>query len=321
MGQALLEFRATLADIPAVGQLVDPGARLFLPYLASALVLAAVVYGRAKVADGPRSIRGFLRFVFPRAIYLSRSTVHDAALFAFNASLRAVLLPSAPVLTAGVAAVVLAVVRRSDAAPFSGAPSVVVVVLYAVALFLASDATRFLLHLALHRVPTLWAIHKVHHCAEVMTPLTLHRVHPVESLLFALRAGLSTGVTTALFLWAFGERLSLPSVLGVNLFGFVFNLAGANLRHSHIWLSYGPRIERHLLSPAQHQVHHSSDPRHFDKNLGSFLAIWDRLAGSLYVPAPGERVAFGLDEEARPPRASFAGLLIDPLRQMFGADR
>ena len=95
----------------------------------------------------------------------------------------------------------------------------------------------------------------------------------------------------------FGGELNGMHVLGVDLLGFVFNLAGANLRHSHIWLSYGPRLEKFFISPAQHQIHHSEDPQHFDRNYGSFLAIWDRLGNSLYVPKEHELLDFGLSED------------------------
>ena len=38
----------------------------------------------------------------------------------------------------------------------------------------------------------------------------------------------------------------------VDAIGFVWTLLGANLRHSHVWLSYGPRLERWLL--ARHRL-------------------------------------------------------------------
>jgi sterol desaturase/sphingolipid hydroxylase (fatty acid hydroxylase superfamily) len=49
-----------------------------------------------------------------------------------------------------------------------------------------------------------------------------------------------------------------------------------------------------LVSPAHHQVHHSTARRHWDKNLGGIFALWDWLAGTLYVPRRDEIVAFGL---------------------------
>jgi len=61
--------------------------------------------------------------------------------------------------------------------------------------------------------------------------------------------------------------------------GFLFNALGANLRHSHIWLSFGS-LERWFISPAQHQIHHSSAEADRDINFGTCLAIWDRLFGS-----------------------------------------
>jgi predicted lipoprotein len=83
----------------------------------------------------------------------------------------------------------------------------------------------------------------------------------------------------------------------VDAIGFAWTLLGANLRHSHVWLSYGPRMERILLSPAQHQVHHSVDPRHYDRNYGTILSLWDWLGGSLYLTREREQLRFGLSAQ------------------------
>ena len=52
--------------------------------------------------------------------------------------------------------------------------------LFSLALFIADDFARFYLHYWQHRLPGLWVFHKTHHSAEVLTPLTLLRTHPVE---------------------------------------------------------------------------------------------------------------------------------------------
>ena len=75
---------------------------------------------------------------------------------------------------------------------------------------------------------------------------------------------------------------------------FIFNVTGANLRHSHIWISYGRVVERVLISPAQHQLHHSIDPRDGNANFGAVLAIWDWLGGSLRLAEEGPPKAFGV---------------------------
>ena len=79
----------------------------------------------------------------------------------------------------------------------------VVTVLYSVSLFVCWDFSRYLLHRLLHRVPALWELHLVHHCAVVLTPLTYYRTHPLEGALYQLRGVLATGLVTGLFFWGF----------------------------------------------------------------------------------------------------------------------
>lgn len=75
---------------------------------------------------------------------------------------------------------------------------------------------------------------------------------------------------------------------------FIFNALPANLRHSHAWLSFGHRLEHVINSPAQHQIHHSNAPRHFNKNFATNLSLRDWMFGSLYTTqATPEAIRFG----------------------------
>ena len=77
----------------------------------------------------------------------------------------------------------------------------------------------------------------------------------------------------------------------------MFSLIG-NLRHSQVWLSYGKTLNRWLISPAHHQLHHSADVQHRGCNRGFELAIWDRLYGTLCVPSDApQHIQFGLGDE------------------------
>src|SRR5438094_778580 len=53
-----------------------------------------------------------------------------------------------------------------------------------VALFLALEFAYWFDHYLSHKVPLLWEFHRVHHSAEVLTPFTNSRVHPIDSLFF-----------------------------------------------------------------------------------------------------------------------------------------
>ena len=55
-------------------------------------------------------------------------------------------------------------------------------------------------------------------------------------------------------------------------------------------------MERFFISPAQHQIHHSNEARHHDKNFGSALALWDLIGGTLYIPKRREVLSFGLSK-------------------------
>lgn len=175
---------------------------------------------------------------------------------------------------------------------------IAVTVLYTAVLFVAWDASRFALHWALHRVPALWGFHQVHHSATVLTPLTFHRIHPVESALYQLRGGLVTGVLAGLFYWLFREHAEPLTLAGVPAVGVLLNVAFGNLRHSHVFVRFPAAVEHWLLSPAQHQLHHSADPAHYDTNFGTWLAVWDRLAGTLLI-AEQPPVAFGIQMQHR----------------------
>ena len=172
-------------------------------------------------------------------------------------------------------------------------PTLVLHAAYTLALFVLWDGSRYLLHRAMHTLPMLWQFHQVHHSAEVLTPLTFHRVHPVEAILYELRGVLVTGALagSAFWLWR-GEAVAF-TVLGVDAVGFVLSGLTGNLRHSHVWLRFGPRVEGWLLSPAQHQLHHAADGG-AGCNYGVWLACWDRLSGSLRLAGPTPPNRLGL---------------------------
>ena len=190
-----------------------------------------------------------------------------------------------------------------------------VILMYTVALFTVSDFTRYWLHRFLHTIPFLWEFHKIHHSAKVLTPITFYRVHPVENLLFGFRYSLSIGLVTGVFIYFFGAMIDVYAILGVNIFIFIFSLFGSNLRHSHVPFSYPAFFEKFFISPKQHQIHHSV--RHFDKNYGGYLAIWDYLFGSLKLSKDVKVLKFGLRKSQMNQYTSILKLLIAPFKNLF----
>ena len=80
--------------------------------------------------------------------------------------------------------------------------------------------------------------------------------------------------------------------------------------------SGGTAVERWLVSPAMHHIHHSSDPQHYDSNFGTALAVWDRLAGTLCFAGTVPVTAFGLGAET-PQFHSLANIYFGPLKRLW----
>ena len=91
---------------------------------------------------------------------------------------------------------------------------------------------------------------------------------------------------------------------------------GANLRHSHVKLKYPSILEHIFISPYQHQIHHSSNSKHFDKNMGSKLAVWDYLFGTLILSKETSKLRFGLGKEKND-YDSFTKILLCLLKKHF----
>jgi sterol desaturase/sphingolipid hydroxylase (fatty acid hydroxylase superfamily) len=190
--------------------------------------------------------------------------------------------------------------------------------LYTLCLFVCSDFTRYVLHRLLHEVKFLWEFHKVHHSAKVLNPLTFYRVHPVENILFGLRYSLSVGFVTGIFVYFFGALIDIYMIFGANAFVVIFSILGSNLRHSHIPISYGKYLEKIFISPKQHQIHHSK--KHFDKNYGGYLAIWDYMFGSLQLSKDVKILKFGLKKEQMKEYTTVLSLLIFPFKSLLNKE-
>jgi sterol desaturase/sphingolipid hydroxylase (fatty acid hydroxylase superfamily) len=284
--------------------------RVFLPFLATSAAIAALVW---VVSVRPHRRTSLLGYLFPRAVWLHRSALLDYRLLFLRALLGLVLVVPLFLSTIAVAVAEARALRLTFGVSSLAWSSATVAIVFTIAVFVVDDLTRYLVHRLVHRVPCLWELHKVHHSAEVLTPFTLQRVHPLEGLIMAVRATVTLGVVTGVFIWLFPGKVQAVLVLGVDAIGFAFAGLGANLRHSHVWLSYGRVLERIFISPAQHQIHHSIEREHYDRNYGASLAIWDWMFRSLYVTRGRERVTFGLPATEKNHRDTLPSLVIDPL--------
>ena len=186
-------------------------------------------------------------------------------------------------------------------------------------LFLAYEFGYWLDQYLKHTVPALWELHKPHHTAEALTPLTVFRVHPLDTLMFVNVLAIVGGLASALSSYAFGEETRAFVFDGANVL-IVGSMYGyVHLQHSEFWIPIPGPLGRVFMSPAHHQIHHSTSAAHFNRNFGSCLALFDWLFGTLAVPTKNSpRLRFGVNEPDADPHTVTA-LLIDPVGKALAA--
>jgi sterol desaturase/sphingolipid hydroxylase (fatty acid hydroxylase superfamily) len=161
------------------------------------------------------------------------------------------------------------------------------------ATLLIRSLSGYLAHVALHKIPLLWRIHRVHHFDMAIDISTGLRSHPAE-FVFAFAVAVSVSV-------AFG--LDPATLIAYETIDLVFSLfTHANIRLPG-WLD--ALLRPIFTTPRWHLVHHSSYQPQTDSNYGTVFSFWDRLFGTY-----GELGEHGADEfemglrEVRDSRAS-----------------
>lgn len=309
-----MDLTATLTDllsrIPHV--FVNSELRLFPLYLLATIGLCFLIFVWKKPGQS------FFTWLFPAQIYSHASNMVDIKLFVTGRILNLFGVFNAIAASSATAYLVAGLFSAQDA-EFSMLHPVVIGLL----LVLTNDFGVYWTHRLHHEMPALWPFHSVHHSAEIMTPITAYRKHPVYDVFSTVIRTVLYGVLQGLLMVFFIGKVEFAIIAGTNAFYFLFNLLGSNIRHSHVWLSYGRVLEHFLISPAQHQIHHSQATRHWNKNYGEVFAIWDWMFGTLYVPKSYEHIEYGIDGltgEAQPHKTLGEALLV-PVKESWSVLR
>src|SRR5436190_1986615 len=163
--------------------------------------------------------------------------------------------------------------------------------LYWITLLLFEDFMYYWLHRVDHSCRVFWATHVTHH----------------SSPKFNLTVGFRSSVMEPLYRFVYFIPIAL---LGFRPIDIAFIYAA-----TQIWgiLVHTEKINRLgwleyiFVTPSHHRVHHGSNPKYLDKNMGMFLIIWDKLFGTFQPELSAENyqpIKYGLTKPLEKETAS-----------------
>ena len=291
-------------------QFFDPKKRVYLIYILLSILIAFLWF----VFYKKKSLLSSFKKIFDKKVFFSTSSKSDYKVFLINQMIMMLISPF--LITQLAIATTLYfyfhTINWLSVGMYSNTLPIVVISLFTIFQFTLDDFSKFIVHRFMHKWPILWSIHKVHHSATTLTPMTVFRTHPLEGIIFSIRSSITQAISISVFIFLFGNSVDLFTILGVNIFVFLFNIFGSNLRHSHIGIRYWRWLEHILISPAQHQLHHSIARKHHDKNFGSALACWDWIFGSLHHSIEFENLELGIEKNQKENSHSLSSLYIGP---------
>ena len=139
-------------------------------------------------------------------------------------------------------------------------------------LVLAEDFLYYWLHRFDHEIRLFWAVHVTHHSSEQMN----------------FTVGFRSSVFQPLYRFLYFIPLAL---LGFKPLDIVFVYSATQIWgifvHTELIRKMG-WLEYFLVTPSHHRVHHASNPKYLDRNMGMFLIIWDQLFGTFQRELPDE---------------------------------
>lgn len=184
-------------------------------------------------------------------------------------------------------------------------------ILYWAALVVFEDFMYYWLHRVDHRCRFFWAVHVTHHSSEE----------------FNLTVGFRSSVFQPLYRFLYFVPLSLCGFKSIDiLFAYSATQIFGILVHTQTVARLG-FLEHFLVTPSHHRVHHGSNPKYRDRNMGMLLIVWDKLFGTFLAEEASEPVRYGIGTSVRDRNPSsmvfheWTAILIDLRRNVTLKDK
>lgn len=153
--------------------------------------------------------------------------------------------------------------------------------IYWSALLILQDLAFYFEHRIDHYCRLFWAVHVTHHSSDN----------------FNLTTGFRSSVFQPLYRFVYFIPLALLGFKGVDIM-FMYaatQIYGILIHTQHVGkLGF---LELFMATPSHHRVHHASNVKYLDKNMGMVFIIWDKMFGTFAEEDPNETIEYGLTKK------------------------
>lgn len=207
----------------------------------------------------------FYSYFNKKGLYSTAGIVQNVYLTLMNMSL--------DILIRGVCLLVLNYFYTLHFTDFTATP-----ILYWAVLVISEDFMFYWLHRVDHYCRLFWAVHVTHHSSEE----------------FNFTVGFRSSVFQPLYRFIYFIPLTFLGFKGIDImFAYSATQIVGILVHTQTVRRLG-WLEYLIVTPSHHRVHHGSNARYLDKNMGMFLIVWDKLFGTFQAELDEEPVRYGL---------------------------
>ncbi|SFP71857.1 Sterol desaturase/sphingolipid hydroxylase, fatty acid hydroxylase superfamily [Parafilimonas terrae] len=145
--------------------------------------------------------------------------------------------------------------------------------------FIVIDFAGYWVHRIDHKINIFWNSHLVHHSSEEF------------NLACALRQSISVFIRLFTFLLIPAALFGVPTeVIAIVAPIQLFAQFWYHTRH----IKKMGILEKIIVTPSHHRVHHALNPEYIDKNLSQIFIIWDKIFGTFQEELPDKPPVYGI---------------------------
>jgi sterol desaturase/sphingolipid hydroxylase (fatty acid hydroxylase superfamily) len=155
--------------------------------------------------------------------------------------------------------------------------------------YIVWEFAHFIYHYLGHKVRLFWCLHSTHH-APIEMNLFVSNAH------FFLEAPYADIIRTSICILAGLPPILLFSVMFVDGTWGTFIHVGENIvKDGRLGI-----LNKFLLTPSHHRVHHAKNPLYMDTNFCNLLPIWDKAFGTFQNEEESIKIEYGITRPYNP---------------------